>query len=166
MSFGVIMKSKQIIAWIAALFFVASYFLPAFDTAVGYECVLLCIQHGDHLYFQAFVLTNALFVGLVLGVFWMQRFVRVRWWLSLAVLLHAFSWFCFYGWPDLQRHAIDNLRQFHVGYYFWLLAYGFLFWAHCLQGPLPNQVTGPNAGGPRWLAMRTRWAARVGQFCR
>jgi hypothetical protein len=29
-----------------------------------------------------------------------------------------------------------------------------------------NQITGPNAGGPRQLPIRTRWAARVGQFCR
>jgi len=29
-----------------------------------------------------------------------------------------------------------------------------------------NQITGPNAGGPRQLAIRTPLAARVGQFCR
>jgi hypothetical protein len=134
------------IAWVAALFFLTSYFLPAFDTAVGYECALACIQHGDHPYFQAFVLTNVLFVGLVLGVFWMQRFGRVRWLLSLVLLLHTFSWLCFYAWPDLQRHTIDNLRQFHIGYYFWLLAYALLFWAHCLKGPVPNQSVQPMRG--------------------
>jgi hypothetical protein len=30
----------------------------------------------------------------------------------------------------------------------------------------PNKVTGANAGGPRQLPMRTRWAARVAQFGR
>jgi len=30
----------------------------------------------------------------------------------------------------------------------------------------PNKITGANAGGPRLLPMRTRWAARVAQFCR
>ena len=30
----------------------------------------------------------------------------------------------------------------------------------------PNKVTGANAGGPRQLAIRTRWAARVAQFYR
>ncbi len=30
----------------------------------------------------------------------------------------------------------------------------------------PNQITGANAGGPRQLAMRTRWAALVAQFRR
>jgi hypothetical protein len=30
----------------------------------------------------------------------------------------------------------------------------------------PNKVTGANAGGRRQLPMRTRWAARVAQFCR
>ena len=30
----------------------------------------------------------------------------------------------------------------------------------------PNQITGVNAGGPRQFPMRTRWAARVGQFQR
>ena len=138
------MKSKHIIAWVAALFFLTSYFLPAFDTAVGYECALACIQHGDHPYFQAFVLTNVLFVGLVLGVFWMQRFGRVRWLLSLVLLLHTFSWLCFYAWPDLQGHTIDNLRQFHIGYYFWLLAYALLFWAHCSKGLVPNQGAAAN----------------------
>ena len=29
-----------------------------------------------------------------------------------------------------------------------------------------NKITGANAGGPRPLPMRTRWAARVAQFCR
>ena len=28
----------------------------------------------------------------------------------------------------------------------------------------PNKITGANAGGPRWWAMRARWAARVAQF--
>jgi hypothetical protein len=28
----------------------------------------------------------------------------------------------------------------------------------------PNKITGANAGGPRQLPMRTRWAARVAQF--
>jgi hypothetical protein len=31
---------------------------------------------------------------------------------------------------------------------------------------LPNQLTGPHAGGPRQLPMRTPLAARVGQFWR
>ncbi|MCW5550576.1 MAG: hypothetical protein KIS67_00280 [Verrucomicrobiae bacterium] len=31
---------------------------------------------------------------------------------------------------------------------------------------MPNQVTGPNAGGPRQLPIPTSLAARVGQFCR
>jgi hypothetical protein len=30
----------------------------------------------------------------------------------------------------------------------------------------PNKITGANAGGPRQLPMRTRWAARVAQFWR
>ena len=30
----------------------------------------------------------------------------------------------------------------------------------------PNKITGANAGGPRRLPMRTRWAARVAQFGR
>ena len=30
----------------------------------------------------------------------------------------------------------------------------------------PNKITGANAGGPPQLAMRTPWAARVGQFHR
>ena len=29
-----------------------------------------------------------------------------------------------------------------------------------------NQITGPNAGGPRQLAIQTPWAARVGQLGR
>ena len=30
----------------------------------------------------------------------------------------------------------------------------------------PNKITGANAGGPRRLAIRTRWAARIAQFWR
>lgn len=30
----------------------------------------------------------------------------------------------------------------------------------------PNKITGANVGGRRQLPMRTRWAARVAQFCR
>jgi len=29
-----------------------------------------------------------------------------------------------------------------------------------------NKITGANAGGPRQVPMRTRWAARVAQFWR
>jgi len=31
---------------------------------------------------------------------------------------------------------------------------------------MANKITGANAGGPHQLAIRTRWAARVAQFCR
>jgi hypothetical protein len=31
---------------------------------------------------------------------------------------------------------------------------------------LPNKITGANAGGRRLLAISTRWAARIAQFCR
>ena len=31
---------------------------------------------------------------------------------------------------------------------------------------MPNKITGANAGGQHQLPMRTRWAARVAQFCR
>jgi hypothetical protein len=30
----------------------------------------------------------------------------------------------------------------------------------------PNKITGAKAGGPRQLAMGTRWTARFAQFCR
>jgi hypothetical protein len=30
----------------------------------------------------------------------------------------------------------------------------------------PNKITGANAGGPRQLAIRTRWTARVAEFYR
>ncbi len=30
----------------------------------------------------------------------------------------------------------------------------------------PNKITRANAGGPRQLSLRTRWVARVAQFCR
>ena len=35
-----------------------------------------------------------------------------------------------------------------------------------MRGGKPNKITGANAGGPRQLPMRTRWTARVAQFCR
>src|SRR5437660_12700650 len=35
-----------------------------------------------------------------------------------------------------------------------------------MRNNLPNKITGANAGGPRQLPTRTRWAARVAQFCR
>ena len=35
-----------------------------------------------------------------------------------------------------------------------------------LSARMSNKITGANAGGPRQLPMRTRWAARVAQFCR
>ncbi len=30
----------------------------------------------------------------------------------------------------------------------------------------PNKITGANAGGPRQLLIRARWAARIAQFWR
>jgi hypothetical protein len=29
-----------------------------------------------------------------------------------------------------------------------------------------NKITSANAGGPRRFAIRSRWAARIAQFCR
>jgi len=37
---------------------------------------------------------------------------------------------------------------------------------HNYDTEMPNQITGANAGGPRQLPMRTRWAVRVAQFGR
>ena len=49
----------------------------------------------------------------------------------------------------------------------WLLVYAAIqFSAAAMQVATPNKVTGPNAGGPRQLPMRTSLTARVGQFCR
>jgi hypothetical protein len=31
---------------------------------------------------------------------------------------------------------------------------------------MSNEITGSNAGGPRWLSIRRRWPARIAQFHR
>jgi hypothetical protein len=127
------MKSKKTIALSAALIFLVSHFLPAYDNSLGYECFLACLQHGDHPYYWGFVLSNVLFPSLVIALFRMERFAGIRWFLAVISLLQTFSWFAFHAWPDLQKHTLDNLRQIHIGYYVWLLAYALLFWAHCLK---------------------------------
>ena len=64
----------------------------------------------------------------------------------MILLLHTASWFFINAWPDLQKQTIDSLRQIHIGYYLWLLAYGLLFWAHCIGRKVPSRDAGVDAG--------------------
>ena len=53
---------------------------------------------------------------------------------------------------------IEDFREFGADT---TLGFGFL-----ADVRAPNKITGANAGGPRQLTMRARWAARVAQFGR
>ena len=56
--------------------------------------------------------------------------------------------------PDLRR-ALNGLLELDC-----------LFLSRLGIMTTPNKITGPNAGGPRQLPIRTRWADRVAQFRR
>ena len=138
---GVRMNTSQKIGLAAVAVFVASYFMPAFDTLPGFACFLQCwdtMWHfdpsdlGNWFYYSGFVLSNILLPILVIGLFVSHKGWRIRRIVSIVMLLQTASW------SVLEFSAGSS--SIKIGYYVWLEAYVLLFFAHCSK---ENGCPGP-----------------------
>jgi hypothetical protein len=129
------MNTSRKFAVTAMVLFAVSFFLPAYGDGRGYlcfwECWKLLVGHdrgnfGGWLYYSGFVVSNAAFLTLGLGLCTTGNGRLFRSVVSLILLLHTLSWFFV---------NIRNLPELKVGYYVWLLAYGLLFAAHLIKTP-------------------------------
>ena len=149
------MKTHRNPGLAAFVVFIISFFLPAFKGMSGFASFAFCwdsllggerILSGSWFYYSGFVMSNILFVGLVVALFVTRKIWRVRLVLSVACFLHVLSWlvlFAISGKPS-------EIAAIKVGYYVWLIAYGLLVTAH-LWKRMPDQVAAANrrpAGQP------------------
>jgi len=112
--------------------------LPAYTEARGYACFLACwgilwdpagSDPGGWLYYSGFVLTNILFVVLVVALFATKKGRLLRWLGSCILLLHVMSWSII----ALADGKSSPIRDIKAGYYVWLSAYALLFAAHAIR---------------------------------
>ncbi|HXJ57458.1 MAG TPA: hypothetical protein VNU68_12430 [Verrucomicrobiae bacterium] len=134
------MKTHRNLGLAALVVFIISFFLPAFEGMSGFASFAFCwdtllghepfgnirILSGVWFYYSGFVMSNILFVGLVVALFVTRKIRRVRSVLSVVCFLQALSWlvlFTISGKPS-------QITAIKVGYYVWLIAYGLLVTAH------------------------------------
>ena len=134
------MKTHRNLGLAALVVFIISFFLPAFEGMSGFASFAFCwdtllghepfgnirILSGVWFYYSGFVMSNILFVGLVVALFVTRKIRRVRSVLSVVCFLQALSWlvlFTISGKPS-------QITAIKVGYYVWLIAYGLLVAAH------------------------------------
>lgn len=148
------MKTARNLALGALVLFVVSHFLPAYDTISGFACFWDCwnmllghhteILSGGWFYYSGFVISNILFIGLVVALFVTKKSRRLRSVVSVVFFLHVLSW--------LVLHTFEQppqITQLKIGYYVWLIAYGLLVAAHLWKEPgesLPSIPLAPSAG--------------------
>ncbi len=80
------------------------------------------------MYYSGFVLTNILFVVLVVALFATKKGRLLRCLASFILLLHVMSWVII-ALVDRKSSAIRDIK---VGYYVWLSAYALLFAAQVI----------------------------------
>lgn len=81
---------------------------------------------GGWLYYSAFVLTNILFVVLLILGFLHDKWPQTRVVLSVIAFLHVLSWLA------LNLDASD-FRTLSIGYFVWLMAYALLLLTQILK---------------------------------
>jgi len=129
------MNKNQSLGLIAIAAFAVSYFLPAYDENRGFACFAECwdvlfghngdILSGMWFYYSGFVISNILFVVLVVALFLTKKHRRFTSVLSVLFFLHILSWLVLHVFPSPSQIA-----ELKVGYYVWLVAYGLLAAAH------------------------------------
>jgi hypothetical protein len=154
------MKTHRNLGLTALVVFIISFFLPAFEDMSGFASFAFCwdsllghepfgnirILSGAWFYYSGFVMSNILFVGLVVALFVTRKIRRVRSVFSVVCFLQVLSWlvlFTISGKPS-------QIAAIKVGYYVWLIAFGLLVTAH-LWKRMPDQVAAANrppAGQP------------------
>jgi hypothetical protein len=148
-------KLTQILGWIAAGAFLASWFMPVLEDVPGWMAFryalapLVPYRDAGTLDWEdsapqvMSALTNVVFV--ILFALWLLRqsprpgmFVRI----AIACLLLNFYWFVS-AWRD------DNLKDLLLGYYVWLAAFALLLVVASLIASSSRQTSKtPRAGTP------------------
>ena len=134
------MKTPRNLGLVAIVVFVISYFLPAYGDGSGFACFGVCwnmllghdaeILSGGWFYYSGFVISNILFIGLVVALFVTKQSHGLRRAVSVVFFLHVLSW--------LGLHVFQQppqVSQIKIGYYVWLIAYGLLVAAHLWKEP-------------------------------
>src|SRR5215475_3290431 len=100
------MKTHRNLGLAALALFITSFFLPAFEDMSGFASFAFCwdtllghepsgnirILSGGWFYYSGFVISNILFVGLVVALFVTRKIRRVRSVFSVVCFLQALSW--------------------------------------------------------------------------
>ena len=134
------MKTPRYLGLVAIVVFVISHFLPAYSDGSGFVCFGVCcesllghdteILSGGWFYYSGFVISNILFIGLVVALFVMKKSRRLRSVVSVVFFLHVLSWLVLHIFQQPPQ-----ITEIKIGYYMWLIAYGLLVAAHLWKEP-------------------------------
>jgi hypothetical protein len=134
------MNAPRNLGLVAVVIFAVSHFLPAYGDNSGFACFEVCwgmflghdaeILSGGWFYYSGFVISNILFIGLVVALFVTKKSRRLRSVISVVFFLHVLSWFVL-----LIFQQPSQIAEIKIGYYVWLTAYGVLVAAHLSTGP-------------------------------
>src|SRR5258705_11901173 len=109
------MKTPRNLGLAAIVVFVISHFLPAYGNISGFACFRVCwdtlldrneilsagwfyysdrteILSAGWFYYSGFVISNILFIGLVMALFMTKKSRRLRSVISVVFFLHVLSW--------------------------------------------------------------------------
>ena len=155
------MKAPRNLALAATVVFIVSYFLPAFEEMSGLDCFGYCwntllghdaaILSGGWFYYSGFVLSNILFIGLVVALLVTKKRRRLGSVVSIVCFLQVLSWlvlFIISGKPS-------QIAAIKVGYYVWLIAYGLLVAACFWKGMLWKRMSNQGAPASRRPALQS-----------
>jgi len=143
------MKTPRNLGLTAIVVFVISHFLPAYGNISGFACFRVCwdtlldrseILSAGWFYYSGFVISNILFIGLVMAVFMTKKSRRVRSVISVVFFLHVLSWLVLHIFPQPSQ-----VTEIKIGYYVWLIAYGLLVGAHLCKEPAESLESIPLA---------------------
>lgn len=128
------MNTPRLVALVGSVLFGVSFLLPAYGDSTGFACLRFCAgllgEGGDgdlfvKVYYPAFVLTNAAFLGLAWVALRPAGVVR-SWHLAagVAAVLHILSWF-------VMNVVKGNGEKFliTIGYYVWLAGFAAVLWS-------------------------------------
>jgi hypothetical protein len=134
------MKTPRNLGLVAIVVFVISHFLPAYGDNSGFACWGDCwhmllghytdILSGGWFYYSGFVISNLLFIGLVVALFVTKKSRKLTSVVSVVIFLQVVSWLALHIFQ--QPPQIDEIK---IGYYAWLIAYGLLVAAHLWKEP-------------------------------
>src|SRR5262249_3828411 len=100
------MKTKRNLQWAPIVIFLISFALPAFSNDSGFACFAYCwnmllgrdafgdipIVSGAWFYYSGFVISNILFIGLVVALFITTKSRKLSSVVSIVCFLQVLSW--------------------------------------------------------------------------